>query len=201
LLARLTIAVICGLSLFAAATAAPSLAESAGGCQLEGKASFSPGLNLNTQPFKYSFIGNLSNCQGTQSGVPATGLVTAGEPITVNGQQFQEPLASGNGGCASSTTSGIAIATWADSTQTVLNYSTSGVAAAVELSGTVAASVTLPAVSPAPGQPTSTTITTTRYGGEASSGLLTFKPPEPRWCNAPGGVENADINGLIAFKG
>jgi hypothetical protein len=201
LLARFTVASICGFALFAAATAAPSLAQSAGGCQLEGTASFSPGLNANAQPFTYSFAGNLSNCQGTGSGVPATGGVSAGKAVTINGEQFQEPLASGSGGCSSSTTNGVAIATWADTTQTVIQYSTSGAAAAVNLSGTVIPSVTLQAINPLPGQPTSTTVTTTRYGGQASSGLLTFQPPDPTACNTPTGVTSAGISGAVGFNG
>jgi hypothetical protein len=201
LLARFTIAAICGLSLLATATTAPSLAQSAGGCQLQGTASFSPGLNANAQPFTYSFAGNLSNCQGSQSGVPATGVVSAGNAVTINGEQFQEPLASGSGSCASSTTNGVAIATWADATQTVIEYSTSGAAAAVQLSGTAIPSITLPAINPQPGQPTSTTITTTRYGGQAASGLLTFQPPDPTACNTPTGVTSAGISGGVTFNG
>ncbi len=200
LLARFTIAAICGLCV-AAATAAPSFAQSAGGCQLQGTASFSPGLNANAQPFSYSFAGALSGCSGTQSGVPATGSVSAGNAVTINGEQFQEPVPTGSGGCASSTTSGIAIATWDDGTQTVIEYSTSGAAAAVQLSGTAIASVTLPAINPQAGQPTSTTITTTRYGGETSSGLLAFQPPEPTACNTSTGATTAGISGGVTFDG
>jgi hypothetical protein len=201
LLARITVAAISGVALFAGATAAPSLAQSAGGCQLQGTANFSPGLNANAQPFTYSFAGNLSNCQGTEAGAPATGGVSAGKAVTINGEQFQEPLASGSGGCANSTTNGIAIATWADATQTVIQYSTTGAAAAVDLSGTVVPSATLPAINPLPGQPTSTTITTTRYGGQASTGLLAFQPPEPAACNTPAGVTSAGISGVVGFNG
>jgi hypothetical protein len=199
LLAKLTIAAVCGLSLFATATTS-SLAQSAGGCQLQGTANFTPGLNSSAQPFSYNFAGNLSNCQSTQSGVPATGVVSAGDAVTINGQQFQEPVPSGNGGCASSTTSGIAIATWADSTQTVIQYSTSGAAAAVQLSGKAVPSVTLPAINPAPGQPTSTTVTTTRFGGETASGLLAFQPPDPTVCNTPTGATSAGISGGVTFN-
>jgi hypothetical protein len=200
LLARFTIAAICGLFI-ATATAAPSLAQSAGGCQLQGTANFSPGLSSNAQPFAYSFEGNLSGCQGTQSGVPAAGVVSAGKTVTISGEQFQEPAASGSGGCASSTTNGIAIATWADATETVIEYSTSGAAAAVQLSGKTIASITLPAINPLPGQPTSTTITTTRYGGQSAGGLLTFQPPDPTACNTPAGVTSAGISGGVTFSG
>jgi len=174
-------------------------AASAGGCQLDGNASFSPGLGSTAQNFSYSFNGALSGCQSSEAGAPASGTVSAGEVVTINGQQFQEPVASGNGSCVSSTTSGTAIVTWADGTQTVVNYSTSGAAAAVSLDGTVAPSVTLQAVNPQPGQPTSTTVTTTRYAGSSARGVLGFEPPDPTACNTPAGVTTAGISGFIGL--
>jgi hypothetical protein len=174
-------------------------ASSGGGCQLQGTASFTPGLNNNAQNFNYSFNGALSGCQSTQAGAPVSGSVSAGEAVTIGGQQFQEPVPSGNGSCGSSTTSGWAIVTWSDGTQTVVQYSTTGAAAAVHLQGTVAPSVTLAAINPGPGQPTSTTVTTTRYAGSAAVGLLTFQPPDPTACNTPGGVTAAGISGAIGL--
>jgi hypothetical protein len=174
-------------------------AQSIGGCQLDGTASFSPGLTNNAQDFTYSFNGDLSGCQSSEAGAPANGTVSAGEVVTINGQQFQEPVATGNGGCASSTTSGTGIVTWADGTQTVINYTTSGAAAAVSLQGTVVDSVTLQAINPQPGQPTSTTVTTTRYAGDSSQGLLAFEPPDPTACNTPTGVTTAGISGLVGL--
>ena len=176
-----------------------AFAQSGGGCQLDGTANISPGLNTGAQPFSYGFHGNLTGCQSNQSGSPATGTVSAGEAVSINGQQFQEPVSSGNGSCASSTTNGIAIVTWADGTQTVVQYSTNGAAAAVQLQGTVIASVTLPAINPQPGQPTSTTVTTTRYGGGSALGVLAFEPPDPTACNTPGGVTTAGISGFIGL--
>jgi hypothetical protein len=175
-------------------------AQSGGGCELQGTASFSPGLNSNVQNFSYSFHGNLSSCQSTEAGAPTAGTVSAGEAVTIAGQQFQEPVSSGNGGCSNSTTSGTAIVTWSDGTQTVVQYSTTGAAAAVHLQGTVASSVTLPAINPAPGQPTSTTVTTTRYAGSAATGLLTFQPPDPTACSTAGGVTSAGISGFIGLN-
>jgi len=179
---------------------APSaFAASGGGCELQGTANISPGLNANAQNFSYSFNGNLSGCQSTQSGSPTSGTVSAGEVVTIAGQQFQEPVPSGNGSCGNSTTSGTAIATWADGTQTVVQYSTTGALAAVHLQGTVVSSVTLPAVNPQPGQPTSTTVSTTRYGGSSALGLLAFQPPDPTACNTPGGATVAAISGTIGL--
>jgi hypothetical protein len=180
---------------------APSaFGASAGGCQLQGTASFSPGLNSNAGPFSYSFHGNLTGCQSSDAAAPTSGSVSAGEAVTIGGQQFQEPVPSGNGSCESSTTGGTAIVTWADGTQTVVQYSTTGAAAAVHLQGTVAPSVTLAAINPAPGQPTSTTVTTTRYGGSSAAGLLTFQPPDPTACNTPTGVTSAGISGVIGLN-
>jgi hypothetical protein len=173
---------------------------SSGGCQLQGTASFTPGLNSDAKPFSYSFHGDLSNCQSSEAGAPASGAVSAGEAVTIGGQQFQEPVPSGNGGCESSTTSGTAIVTWADGGKTVVQYSTTGAAAAVHLQGTVVPFVTLQAINPAPGQPTSTTVTTTRYGGASALGLLTFQPPDPTACNTPAGVPSAGISGFIGLN-
>lgn len=174
-------------------------AQSVGGCQLDGTASFSPGLNTDAKDFTYSFGGDLSGCQSSESGAPASGTVSAGEVVDIGGQQFQEPVATGNGSCLNSTTGGTAIVTWADATQTVIDYSTTGVAAAVNLQGTVADSATLPAVDPQPGEPTETTVTTTRYAGASSLGLLAFEPPDPTACNTPEGVATAGISGLVGL--
>ena len=182
-----------------AALAPSASAQSAGGCELQGTASFTPGLNSEAKDFAYSFNGDLSSCQSSDAGAPATGTVSAGEVVTINGQQFQEPVPAGNGGCASSTTAGTAIVTWSDGTQTVVEYSTTGVAAAVNLQGGVVPEVTLQAVNPAPGQPTSTNVTTTRYAGAAAVGALTFQPPDPAACTTPAGVSSAGIGGFIGL--
>jgi hypothetical protein len=57
-------------------------ASSLGGCQLQGTASISPGLNNNAQNFRYSFAGSLSGCQSSTSGAPTSGSVEAGRTIT-----------------------------------------------------------------------------------------------------------------------
>lgn len=192
------------------AIAAPSAgAQSLGGCELQGTAGFSPGLNSSSQAFSYQFSGALSGCQSSQSGVPTSGTVAAGQTIpelvtnTISGEThvvaYRQPTPTGNGGCASSTTQGEALATWSDGTQTVVAYSTTGALAAVSLSGSVAPSMTLTAVSPEPGDPTTYTINTTRYGGESASGLLAFEPPDPTACTTPTGVTSAGISGLIAL--
>jgi hypothetical protein len=183
----------CAIALLLVPSAAS--AQSIGGCQLDGDASFTPGLTNSAQDFQYSFSGSLSGCQSSEAGAPASGTVSAGEIVTINGTQYQEPVPTGNGGCPSSTTSGTAIATWADGTQTVIDYTTSGAAAAVALQGTVADSVTLQQV----GGTGSTTVTTTRYAGDSSQGLLTFQPPDPTACNTPTGVTTAGISGLVGL--
>ena len=183
----------CAIALLLVPSAAS--AQSVGGCKLDGTASFSPGLGATAQNFAYSFNGSLSSCQSSESGSPTSGSVSAGEVVTINGLQYQEPKPTGNGGCASSTTSGTAIATWADGTKTVIDYTTSGAAAAVALQGTVADSVTLQQV----GGTGSTTVTTTRYAGDSSEGLLTFQPPDPTACNTPTGVTSAAISGSVGL--
>jgi hypothetical protein len=161
-------------------TGSAAAAPNGGGCQLQGGASFSPGLSNTAQNFAYSFTGNLTNCQSS-SGGPASGTVFAG----TNGL----PVPSGNGSCVSSTTSGIAVVQWADGTTTVVQYSTSGAAAAVSLQGTVIASVT---------SSTGTTYTTTRYAGDSALGTLAFQPPDPTAC-AGAGVTSAAISGTVSL--
>ncbi len=186
-------------------------AQSAGGCQLQGTASFSPGLGASSQPFSYSFGGNLTGCQSSVSGAPTAGTVSAGQTLNENVTNsvtgatdtvtYQEPLATGTGGCASSTTKGEALTTWADGSTTVLSYSTTGAAAAVQLSGSVAPSMTLTAVNAQSGDPTTLTVNTTRYAGDSTGGVLAFQPPDPTACNTSAGVTTAGISGGIGLTG
>jgi len=67
------------VALFACASTAS--AASGGGCQLQGTANISPGLNANAQAFTYNFGGNLTGCQSSEAGAPATGTVSAGQAL------------------------------------------------------------------------------------------------------------------------
>jgi hypothetical protein len=165
---------------FALLAGTASAAPNAGGCQLHGTANFSPGLSATAQNFSYTFTGDLTNCQSS-SGGPASGTVFAG----TNGL----PVPTGNGSCANSTTSGIAVAQWADGTTTVIQYSTTGALAAVSLQGNVIGSVT---------SSTGTTYTTTRYAGDSASGALLFEPPDPTACTGAG-VTTAGIDGGVGL--
>jgi hypothetical protein len=266
-------------------------AQGIGGCQLQGTANISPGLNSTAQNFTYSFSGGLTGCQSSTSGAPTSGTVEAGKTITapyswsygdsttlgaatvagattistaasegavptqsgatvvtidpgtsvaetrtvtavsgsgpytetlssalsfshaagatVNGSHsgsasatYQEPIPSGNGSCGSSTTSGTAITTWADGSTTVVGLSTTGALAAVELSGSVLASVndTLASYTgPTKAPPASTfTVNTTRYAGQSAFGQLFFQPPDPTACTGAG-VTSAGISGFIGL--
>ncbi len=199
---------ICAAAI-AAVLAAPAGAASGGGCQLEGSGSFSPGLGSTSKPFTYSFSGNLTGCQSNVAGAPTSGTVEAGKTVTrtytdpTTGAShtvtYQEPISSGTGGCTNSTTSGTGIVTWSDGTVSVLGYTTTGAAAAVSLSGTVQPSVTLTATNAQPGDPTTITISTTRYAGYTSQGALAFQPPDPTACNSPAGVTTAGISGAVGL--
>ena len=81
----------------------------------------------------------------------------------------------------------------------MLGYSTTGAAAAVSLSGSIQPSVTLSATNAQPGDPTTITITTTRYAGFSSQGALAFQPPDPTACNTPAGVTTAGISGFVGL--
>jgi hypothetical protein len=188
-----------------------AFAASGGGCQLQGTAGFAPGLSSEEKPFSYSFAGALSGCQSSEAGAPAAGSVEAGKTLaeqvrnSVTGATdtvtYQEPGPTGTGGCASSTTAGTALITWADGTHTVIGYATKGALAAVSLSGSVKESITLSAVNGATGDPTTFTIATSRYAGDSSSGLLAFQPPEPAACTTATGATTAAISGSVGLLG
>jgi hypothetical protein len=191
---------------------APSaFAQSLGGCQLQGTANFSPGLSSSSQPFSYNFTGSLTGCQSSESGAPSSGTVGAGQTLAEQVKNsttgatdtvtYQEPVPTGSGSCGSSTTNGNALTTWADGTQTVESYSTTGALAAVSLSGSVVASMTLTAVNAQPGDPTTYTITTNRFAGDSASGLLLFQPPDPTACSTPTGATTAAISGTVSLAG
>jgi hypothetical protein len=186
------VAVLCAFTFAQGASAA-----SGGGCQLKGTASFTPGLSTTSQPFTYSFSGDLTSCQSTEAGSPATGFVQAGGTYTdpASGNAYILPSSTGTGGCASSTTEGLGLITWADGTRTLTQYSTTGAAAAVNLQGTVVESTTLQPVDPLDPP---LTVTTTRYNGDASHGLLAFEAT-PTECQT--GVNSAGIEGFVGLSG
>jgi hypothetical protein len=188
-----------------------AFAASVGGCQLQGTANFSPGLNSSSQSFSYNFGGGLSGCNSSEAGAPTSGTVAAGQTLVEQVKNattgatdtvtYQEPVPTGTGGCASSTTSGLALTTWSDGTHTVESYSTTGALAGVHLSGSVVASMTLTAINPPAGDPTTFTITTNRYAGDAANGVLLFQPPDPTACNTPAGATTAAISGAVSLSG
>src|SRR5215218_4932006 len=89
------VAVLCAFTFASDASAA-----SGGGCQLKGTASFTPGLSTTSQPFTYSFVGDLTGCKSTDAGAPATGVVQAGGTYTdpASGKAYVLPNATGSGG-------------------------------------------------------------------------------------------------------
>lgn len=180
----------------AALTFAPTApAASGGGCQLKGAASFSPGLSTTAQPFTYSFSGDLTGCQSTEAGSPATGRVQAGGTYTdpATGKSYVMSNSTGTGSCGSSTTQGLALITWGDGSRTLIQYTTSGAAAAVALQGSVIASTTLQPVDPLDAP---LTVTTTRYAGYTPFGVLAFEAT-PTDCQT--GVTNAGIEGVVGL--
>jgi len=180
------------------ALALPAHAQSGGACQLDGTANFTPPLTNSGGNFSYDFGAALSGCQSNVAGAPTAGSVNVGKVYTApTGQRFQEPRATGNGTCGNGTTQGTALVFWGDGTTTVITYTTSSVAAAVNQQGTVVPSVTLPAINPLPGQPTSITLATTRFNGDTAQGALTFQA-DPTLC-AGAGVSSATVSGVVGI--
>ncbi|MHB8340115.1 MAG: hypothetical protein ACYDB7_02945 [Mycobacteriales bacterium] len=178
-------------ALGAAFAGVPAFAGPGGGtCTLQGTANFSGGgLTTTSQSLTYSFTGTLSSCQSNVGGV-ATGAITAGDQIKINGVTYQEPLASLTGSCSSSTTSGTSIVQWSDGTYTVIAYTTTGAGATVALQGSVIKDVVLT------GGPNNTTYTLATTGvypvNDSAVGALVFGA-NPTACAT--GVTSASITG------
>ena len=190
------LSLVCGAAVAVvggAAVAAPSMASPGGGaCQLDGQANFHPGPALSSAPFAYDFNGTLTNCGDSTSG-PAglgatTGTISAGQPITIGGVTYQEPVPTGSGSCGTGDTSGVAFVHWSDGTDTVIQYTTKSAAAGVYLDGTVIASYTFTSGT------NTATVTSTKYVGAGAKGALAFEVTNPQQC-AAGGVTTAGIQG------
>jgi hypothetical protein len=180
-----------------------------------GTATLSPGLSTTSQAFTYSFFGNLTGCQSSVAGAPASGTASAGnkmqESVTLTNAtgstttgvvSYQQPVPTGSGSCGSSTTAGQALSQWADGTATVIGYTTTGSGPAVLLSGAVQPSMTLTLVaSSVPAgwtAPATFTISTTRWAaGNSAVAPLTFSPATQAQNCATVPVTSATINGAV----
>jgi hypothetical protein len=211
-----------GLSLSATA------ATGGGECQLDGSATFSPNGPGTADTFGYSFGGALTSCQSSIN-APSSGSISAGEvvtetvPLTVTNPDgttttttgtasYQEPPSSGTSNvpgasCASGSTSGTAITTWADGTTDVIDYTTQSAGAGVQLQGTVVPSVTLQlvpgsaSISGAAAPATYTVLTTSPVipVGDGAQGLLSFQVADPTQCTTASGVSEAGISGVVGI--
>jgi hypothetical protein len=93
----------------------------------------------------------------------------------------------GSGGCASNTSKGVAVVTWADKTITVVSYTTQSATAGVVLQGSVIPST----------KAGKKVIKTTRYAGSNAVGALAFEA-SPADC-AGAGVASAGIAGFVGI--
>jgi len=197
-----------------------------GVCSLDGNAKLTPGLASNTPTpapsvpapdwgipheadwgpaFTYSFHGTLDNCKGgSQSGPggPASGTISAGENVTINGVQYKSlGAATGNGGCTGSSTAGTSIIQWTGGGVSVVDYKTEGAAAAVALAGRFrSGTVALTRVQTGPNGEVLTDNIPLVFGGDYAGGPLAFHPTDPQDCTPAGaatGVTDAPITGAI----
>jgi len=119
---------------------------------------------------------------------------------------YQEPIPQGSGSCGSSTTAGESLATWGDGKHTVVSYNTTGALAAVQLQGTVVASMTLalvassvPASCTAPASFAIASDEPTFAVGQQSLAALTFSPTTQDQNCVTLGVSSANINGTVGI--
>jgi hypothetical protein len=154
---------------------------------LSGSAKFAPGVGYVPQlGVATQLAGTLSLCQSAPDAGPAAGTVSMGNVFTqagvgVNGEdwQWQEPVGVLQGGCVSAIARGTAIARWADGTVTVFLVETGSVVGELAVTGAVTDGVTLTAVEPKEGQPSSLTVQTTRFNaGAVVAGQLNVIGPE-----------------------
>src|SRR5207244_2175520 len=130
----------------------------------------------------------------------STGATTTGTVL------YQEPIPQGSGSCGNSTTAGEALAAWGDGKNTVVDYDTTGALAAVQLQGTVVASMTLtPVASSVPAgftAPAHFTISPAEPAfpvGQQSLAALTFSPTTQDQDCVTKGVSSANISGAIGI--
>jgi hypothetical protein len=188
---------------------APSAsAESFAACKWRSTANFTPGLTTSSQPFLYTFRGQLLECLNESGTDFGSGNIEAGRTKfekVINSTtgledevRYREPIPSGSGGCGSMTTSGTALVSWPSEGHTVISYSTTGGRASV-LSGNVVESMTLTAENAKPGDPTTFTITTNQFAGDVLHGVLRVEPEELTACTTPIGATTGGFSGEVAI--
>jgi hypothetical protein len=195
-LIRAVAAVSAAGAAFALAPAANASSYIAG-CQLNGNAKFD-GSGLQGPPsygpISYSFDGSLSGCQSSNGG-PASGTVFAGE------QGLSHPT--GDGSCASSDSRGEAVVRWADGNHTVIDYKTTGVTAAVGMTGSVVPATSETTIGASGNTvPLFTTTEPSTPVGSNMGGALAFQVPDPTEClsyveGTTTAVTSAGITGTI----
>jgi sugar lactone lactonase YvrE len=171
----------------------------AGGCQIQADATLTP-LTLTTTAFSYHYSGKLFSCVYTGGHAGTSGVISAGETIRINGHLYQEPAPSGTGSCLATQTTGYDFAQWSNGTQTIVSFTTNGGAGGTHLFGTIVPRLTLKAVDPAPGDPTSAVFETDQFLGQTAVGNLSFAPVNPALCGSTG-VTHAVITGLLGHVG
>src|SRR2546426_152965 len=140
-------------------------------------------------------------------GASLAGAATGGGECQLQGvANITPPPSSNSGSCGNSTTTGESLATWGDGLHTVVSYNTTGALAAVQLQGTVVASMTLalvassvPASCTAPASFTIASDEPTFAVGQQSLAALTFSPTTQDQNCVTMGVSSANISGTVGI--
>lgn len=182
-----------GIAVLATASgAAASPASAHSGCKFSATTTFTPALVSASQPFTYVLEGTITRCLPGGLVIPSDGAVTAGKAgVTIQGVTFDEPVPSGTGGCRDAAAGGTLWTVWQDGSVTIVDYETTGVAAALVLEGAVVPSKT---VVGSDGE--THTITTTRHLGEGTTAALVSRVADPTACSGAG-IPSALLEGPV----
>jgi hypothetical protein len=188
----------------AATTMAAAAGQSvvAGGCRVQANATVSPGLTLTAHAFEYRYRGKLNLCVYTGKGAAKGGTISAGEPITIHGHDYQEPAPTGTGTCLGTAARGYDFARWKNGTQTIVQFSTTSKnGGPTHLTGSVIPSLQLRGIHPSARAPKTITFKTTNFVRQNVVGLLTFHASDPSLCAKRQGVTSATVTGVLGHVG
>jgi hypothetical protein len=157
---RLVLPAVAAAALVMAVAGSAGAENGTAACQLAGTATLTPGLKVTPATVKYTFKGTLTGCRSSNTSI-TSGTVTA----TGGGT---------NVSCGGGITNGKATIAWNTGTKSVLSFQTTGLAASVTVTGTVASG---------------------QFAGSPIAAQLVFQA-NPTLCNSATGVKTVPFQGV-----